>query len=134
MYASALSQSDLNLSDLARRISRPTPEAAQARAALKRQRACRQAQRKLAGMQQRLMAFRHDLRDLAALTEVAEAAAPNRIDKAAWPSDVQELADKIERGNQRGLWPTEAPVRNKDRQIIKRMLPPGVQVQMNDPR
>jgi len=33
----------------------------------------------------------------------------------------------------RGLWPTELPVRDRDRQILVAGLPPGVQVNMDDP-
>lgn len=119
---------------LASRIANPSPADRRARAALGRSRAVQRARAEVGRRRQHLLAFCSSEYDLAQLAEVAAAAAPNKTDQAAWPTDVQELADKIERGNHCGLWPTEAPVRNKDRQVINRMLPPGVQVQMNDPR
>ncbi len=67
------------------------------------------------------------------LHEVAAEAAPARSEESAWPGEVRELSEKIARQGWRGLWPTELPVRDRDRQMLRKALPPGVQVNMDDP-
>lgn len=67
------------------------------------------------------------------LHEVAAEAAPARSEESAWPGEVRELSEKITRQSWRGLWPTEPPVRDRDRQMLRKALPPGVQVAMDDP-
>lgn len=119
---------------LVSRIANPSPADRRARAALGRSRAVQRARAELGRRQENMRAFTGSEYDLAQLAALAASAAPNRTDEAAWPADMSELADKIRRQEYGALGPVEAPVRDKDRQIIKRMLPPGVQVQMNDPR
>ena len=75
------------------------------------------------------------VRDLRA---VAEESVATSSEKASWPSDIQELAHKITREkygwSAGGLGPNEDMVRDKDRQVIVKMLPPCIQVERNDPQ
>ena len=89
---------------------------------------------KMRKMQERMNALAASSRELRELTRVAESEAPNAIDEAAWPDDIEELADKIQRESWGLLESTEAPVRNADRQIVLKGLPPCVEVSRDDVR
>ena len=119
-------------SSLAARITNPSPAARQARAELRRSRACQRAGAELRKMQARIAALAHDQRELQELLEIAQSAAPNKTDEAAWPVDIRELADKIERQQYGGIRSFEQPVRDRDRQIVLSGLPPCVEVSRND--
>lgn len=81
--------------------------------------------------------------DAAELREVAEQEAPNKTDQAAWPTDIAELADTIQRQaiiyrdgrpvNPGNLNPGEEAVRDRDRQMLVKGLPPGIEVNRDDP-
>lgn len=67
------------------------------------------------------------------LHDVAAEAVPVRSEESAWSGQIPELADKIARQKAGGLWPTEEPVRDRDRQRLRKGLPPCFQVNMDDP-
>ncbi len=71
------------------------------------------------------------------LHQVAAEAAPARSEESAWPSAMQEMADKITRQTRGwgpgGLGPTEDQVRDRDRRVIADALPPSIGVSMDDP-
>ena len=119
---------------LAQRIAFPTPAARQSRADLRRQLAAKDARIKLRKMQERIAALRADQNALRQLTEVAEQAAPIMTDESSWRGDIPELADKIQRESRGLLEATEAPVRNADRNLVLRGLPPGVEIARDDVR
>lgn len=88
------------------------------------------ARAELRRMRERMAALQTQQADLA---KIAADAAPVK-DTAAWPTDIRELAEKIYREDNRGLRSCESPVRDRDRQLVLAGLPPGVEVQRNDPR
>ena len=117
---------------LAQRITFPTPSAAQAREDLRRKFQIKRARADREKRQQRIAALLSNAHELKHLTEVAVQAAPIMIDEAAWPADIAELSDKIRREKLGLLEATEAPVRNRDREIVLKGLPPCVEVSRDD--
>ena len=81
----------------------------------------------------RMAALRSNPHELKQLAEVAEQAAPIMLDEAAWPTDFSELSDKMEREACGDLRSFEEPVRDRDRQMLKKGLPPGIEAEMDDP-
>ena len=120
-------------SSLVQRIANPSPADRQARADTRRYYAAKSAAIKLRKMHERMAALASNQRALAQLTEIAEAEVPNAIDEASWRGDVPELADKIQREAWGLLEATEAPVRNADREIALKGLPPCIEVNRDDP-
>ncbi len=118
---------------VAHRIAHPSLTARLARAAVQSKYAAKRARAELARMRRRLAALQTDQYLLRQLTQVAAQAAPNKTELAAWPTDIQELADKIGRESVRGLNSLEAPVRDRDRQMLARQFPAGIEAAKNDP-
>lgn len=119
---------------LAQRIAHPSPADRQARAAVQRYYAMKKAEIQLRKMRERMAALAANQHELRELTKAAEAEVPNAIDEAAWPTDFDELADKIRREELGLLEATEAPVRNADREMVLKGVPPCIQVNRDDVR
>lgn len=117
---------------LAHRVAHPSPQARAERAHLRRSRAIQRARAELGRMTQRMQALAANQHELRELTRIAEAEVPNAIDEASWGGDIEELADKIQRESWGLLEATEAPVRNADRQIVLKNLPPSIEVSRDD--
>lgn len=92
-----------------------------------RRTAAKKAKVELRAHARRLAELARQTRLLGGLVEMAPV-------PAAWPTDIRELADKIEREQCGGLRSFERPVRNCDRQLVMRNLPRGIEVARNDPQ
>ncbi len=133
MHAATAPNSHRPVMTLAQRIAFPSPSAAQARADLRRHNQIRRARSEMRKRQERLAALLASKSERQQLTEIAEQAAPIMIDEAAWPTDFSELSGKMDREACGDLRPFEEPVRDRDRQMLKKGLPPGIEAEMDDP-
>ncbi len=118
---------------LRRAIQHPSPEARAARAEIKASRAVSRARGKMSQRRANLDAALETNEFVDSLRAVAEEAAPASSHRAAWPSDVRELSEKIDRESRSDLNPGEAPVRERDRRMVLAQIPRGIAIEMNDP-
>lgn len=118
---------------LRRAILFPPPEALAARDQVRSARSAQRARGKMRRRQANLSAALTTGEFNRSLHAAAEEAAPASSERAAWPSDVRELSEKIDREERRGLRPGEAPVRERDRRLVLAQIPRGIAIEMNDP-